>query len=153
MKAYSDITVQALPRIVSSITLDTPNSGFSLMFGYSTGGSHFQTGFGFSGYSGYVFDYSGLMIGGYRSGAPFEIESNIFKNENRVSYFVDGVLINNNLSYDSSILFFNKVEFEKYNNSTASITIYDGDSENYYTLLDSSGIFLYSFDNLLLKAF
>lgn len=153
MKAYSDITIQALPRIVSSINIDTPNSGFSLMFGYSTGGSHFQTGFGFSGYSGYIFDYNGLMIGGYQSGTPFEIESNIFKNEGRVSYFVDGVLINNNSSYNPSISIFNKVEFEKYNNSTANISIYDGDSENYYTLLDSSGIFLYSFDNLLLKAF
>lgn len=153
MKVYSSFDINVQGHITSDITIDNPASGFSLMFGYSGDGSNFVTGFGFSGYSGYLFDNSGTFFGGYQSGIEFQIDSHIFRNENRVSYFYNGSLIRNNIYYSSSLLKINAVEFDKIADSVASIIVYDGDKESYNVLLDSSGIFLYSSDNLLLKAF
>jgi hypothetical protein len=124
MKVYADLSISGQPIITSNLIIRSPESGFSLLFGNSTGEAHFDAYFGFSGYSGYVFDSEGMFFGGYRSGFNFSIESHIFTGENRVSYFFNNTIMNNNLLVANSTGI-NKVEFEKYGDSSVSLNVID----------------------------
>ena len=95
-----------------------PDSGFSLSFGDLNSGV-FTTGVVFSGRSGLIFDQSGNFFGGYYSGRSFNLEGHFFGD--RLSYFYDGVLMNNNLTVTTG---FNAIEFDKFDRSSLNIDLY-----------------------------
>lgn len=130
----------------ADITPRSPASGFSLAFGNTGSSGIFSTGVVFSGRSGFVFDQSGNLFGGYYSGRQIQIEGHFFGD--RLSYFYDGVLVNNNLPVSNS---FDSVEFDKIENSQLNLRLdYISGFVPLSTeegLADSSGIFLLSSDN------
>jgi len=131
----------------ATITPRVPLSGFDFSFGTTGESGDFSTGVRFYGRSGMVFDQSGNLFGGYYSGRSLEIEGHFFGD--RLSYFHNGVLINNNIPIENS---FNSVEFDKFGDSVLYLEM------NYVSGLvpevteqgiqDKNGIFLISSDNL-----
>ena len=121
MKVLKPIQNHINFSFVANVVPRSPDSGFSLCIG-STGETYdFLTGISFVGRSGIVFDQSGNFFGGYYSGRSIEIEGHIIGD--RLSYFCDGVLMNNNIFVTGN---FNAVEFNKLNDSTAIVDF------NYY---------------------
>lgn len=101
---------------LANITPRSPDSGFRLSFGSTGVSGEFSTGISFYGRSGLVFDNDDNFFGGYYSGRSFKIEGHFFGD--RLSYFYDDVLINNNLPIVNN---FNSIEFEKFENSQLSL--------------------------------
>lgn len=116
----------------ASITVNDPTSGFSLAIGDST-----TDAFSFSGFSGYIFDWSGDFVGGYQSGNPFLISGNIFnESPQRMSYFIDDVLIKNNMNpveMDSDT-----ISFDPFNSGSMILNITEVSNSEIYTFLTSS---------------
>jgi hypothetical protein len=159
MKVLQSINRSKLFYFKASITPRSPASGFSFAFG-STGESQvFNTGIVFSGRNGLIFDQSGNFFGGYYSGRQSQIEGHVF--ENRLSYFYEDSLVNNNIVFDSGHQIsggFNCFEFDKIEDSSLLLNL------NYVSpfteaaplppivvtgegLQDINGIFLISSDN------
>ena len=148
MKIYNSIEVIADCVINADFAINSPDSGFSFYLGHGESSS-FITGFGFYGYSGYLFDHSGNFFGGYSSGAQFKLSCHLFDEEQRVSYFYNDVLMNNNLLFKNNLTV-TSVEFDKINNSTVLIFVDDKIEQGLYALADYNGNNLISSDNLLL---
>jgi hypothetical protein len=106
----------------ASITVQVPDSGFSLKFGRvgswaSPPYDPFVEVVSFSGYSGYLFDQRGNMVGGYLKGDQFDLEFDVFYGSgqlNRMSYKINNVLIANNIPINSGDVFIDAVIFEDY---------------------------------------
>jgi hypothetical protein len=110
--------------VKASITIQVPNSGFSLKFGRIGSwenhevrvedetnirrigppyGDPFVSVIEFSGYSGYIFDQNTNLIGGYLKDEPFDLEFNAFYrsgHDTRLSYKINDTLIANNLQLE-----------------------------------------------------
>ena len=149
MKVLSTIKNYQSFSFKANITPRSPESGFSFAFGETGTLGTFSTGIVFSGTSGLVFDQSGNFFGGYYSGRSLEIEGHFFGD--RLSYFCNGVLINNNLPITNS---FDCVEFDKIGNSQLNLQlsyvsglVATGSESG---LVDSSGTFLLSSDGFYL---
>lgn len=93
-------------------------SGFDLFFGKNSG-EFFETGFGFFGRSGYIFDSNNFFFGGYSENETFNISCN-FLPENRVSYYFNNKLIKNNLISNTGVDF---CQFSKENLSSAILEV------------------------------
>jgi hypothetical protein len=124
--------------VKASITIQVPNSGFSLKFGRIGSwenniatfegqsntrtigppyGDPFVSVIEFSGYSGYIFDQDANLIGGYLKDQPFDLEFHAFYGsgqDNRLSYKINDTLIANNLQLDSGDVFIDAMLFEDY---------------------------------------
>ena len=125
-------------------SLDTP-SGFSLRFGNFITGS-FDQSFAFSGRSGYVFDSDGDLVYGYEYNKPFSVECHVFSN--RVSYWINGSVIKNNLVKDAGG--FDAVIFDGRGTARVSAQVPDVSvssdgliSSDGYTLVSSDGFVLF----------
>jgi hypothetical protein len=111
--------------VKASITIQVPNSGFSLKFGRIGSwennmkpafedqsntrtigppyGDPFVSVIEFSGYSGYIFDQDANLIGGYLKDQPFDLEFHAFYGsgqDTRLSYKINDTLIANNLQLE-----------------------------------------------------
>jgi hypothetical protein len=147
MLVYQDITGYNKSIIDFDILIDSAQSGFKIVADYGTEESGLiNSGVMFSGYNGYIFDRSGDFIGGYRSNKTFKITTH-FHDSNYASYYIDGVLIKNNINVLNQP---NRIEFDKHGNSSIAIT-HKGISQDYLNILaDSAGIILISSDNIVL---
>lgn len=132
----------------AKITVNDPASGFHFALGQS--GVNFDPVIAFSGYSGYVFDWSGDFVGGYTSGDEFSI-SGAMMNETplRASYHIDDVLIKNSLTPLNNTI--NSISFDAYRGGSLSIELYESseeqgvlflESSDQFTLTSSGGIYL-----------
>lgn len=152
MLVYQDITGYHESIIDFNISISSAESGFLLAAGLGIGDSGLiNSGIIFSGYNGYIFDQSGDFIGGYRSNNPFKISTYI--HEDHVSYYIDDVLIKNNIN--TGIVFNkpNRIEFNKYEDSSVSIVHRGSLEDKFIYLADSSGIILISSDNIALTVY
>lgn len=68
-----------------------------------------NTGFSFSGVSGYLFDQEGSFVGGYRKDVTTNLEVHK-KDSSSYSYYIDDVLIANNRSFSETGLYAIKLE-------------------------------------------
>jgi hypothetical protein len=119
MKFISPIKEYYTLKFDANILIDSPLSGFSLYFGDTGVSGSFTTGFGFYGSGGMIFDNSGNFFGGYHSGRQTQIEGSLFGD--RLSYFYNGSLINNNFPSDT---FFNAIEFDKHQETQLNLNIH-----------------------------
>lgn len=119
MKVYQEISGQEKSIINLDILVDDTYSGFLVAAGTGNvaGDALLNSGFAFSGYEGYVFDQSGKFVGGYAPNIPVNISVHI-KEDETYSYFINDVLIANNMSGSTG---FNYIEFEKHGDATLSI--------------------------------
>lgn len=142
----------------ANITIEVPDSGFSLKFGRlgSWAGPPYEPFISvveFSGYSGYIFDQDMNMVGGYIKGQPFNLKFDAFYGsgqENRLSYKINDILIANDLKVDSGDVFIDAMTFEDYENQnnlfftlkteTGSPTVIAGNTGLY--ILSSEGFYL-----------
>lgn len=138
----------------ANIAVRTPESGFSLQLGQT--GSDFYPVISFSGYSGYIFDQRGFMVGGYIKNEAFAIsgnystESSELESAGRLSYYIDDVLISNNVS---STGFIDCIRFEGYSDEiTADINIIR-DTGEFDAIMSADAFYLHSLDNLFLTAY
>jgi hypothetical protein len=131
----------------ANIVPRVPLSGFDLSFGSTGEAGNFTTGVRFYGRSGMAFDQSGNFFGGYYSGRSLDIEGHFFGD--RLSYFCNGVLVNNDIPIVNS---FNAIEFDKFGDSQLSLELnyVSGlvPEETQEGIQDINGIFLISYDNL-----
>ena len=124
MKVYQQITGKEESIVNLNVFVDNTFSGFCVAAGTGDvltgeGGSTglLNSGFVFSGYEGYIFDQSGRFVGGYSADNPFDISVHM-KSDDTYSYFINDVLIANNVSGSTG---FDYIEFEKHADSTLSI--------------------------------
>jgi hypothetical protein len=152
MKIYNPLILFDDCVINTNFIINSPESGFSFYLG-NLNNDYFTTGFGFYGYSGFIFDHDNNFFGGYSSGVQFTLNCNLFDAEKRVSYFYNDVLMSNNLLYKNGSLVTNCIEFDKINNSTALISINDKIEiiQDLDSIADYNGIYLISSDNMLLR--
>lgn len=118
MKTLQEIERYTNFYFITDIVPRVPDSGFSLYFGNTGASQIFSTGIGFYGKSGMVFDSQNNFFGGYYSGRQIEIEGHFFNG--RLSYFCDGELMANNITYTGN---FNCIEFNKLGDSSLSMQI------------------------------
>jgi hypothetical protein len=150
MKVYKDISTFESFAIDAGLTINSPESGFSFSLGYRSGDNLFLPSVSFSGYSGYLFDKNNNLFGGYYSGKQFSIKMYFFKDQGRISYYYDNTLVSNNIPYNAFYPI-NAIEFNKINDSQASVLIEDLRNSNFYYLYDFNGNSLISLDNIVLK--
>ena len=141
----------------ANITIEVPDSGFSLKFGRlgSWAGPPYEPFISvieFSGYSGYIFDQSMNMVGGYLKSQPFNLKFNAFYGsgqKNRLSYSINETLIANNLQVATGDVFIDSMLFEDYTDNTiffnlktetGSPTVLAGNTGLY--ILSSNGFYL-----------
>lgn len=123
-------------------------SGFSLKFGNTITGV-FDQSFAFSGYSGYFFDSEGDLTYGYEYNKPFAVECHVMAS--RVSYWINGSLIKNNLTKDAggvdTVIFDGKgtAKITAKIPNTENVTIGFISSDN-YTIVSSEGDILLGSD-------
>lgn len=124
MKVYQQVAGYEESITNLTITIDDTFSGFSVAAGTGDvvageGGSTglLNSGFVFSGNVGYIFDQSGRFVGGYSHDLAFDISVHMKRN-NTYSYFINDVLIANNVTGSTG---FDYIEFEKHGDSTLGI--------------------------------
>jgi len=133
---YFEITGQTGPFSFSAdLNMGNTDVGFHLAF-VNTGMSPLVTGFAFSGISGgYIFDQSGLFVGGVRSGETLNINGNVDGN-NKLSYFLNGSPCHNNISINLPV---NSLEYSKDDTTSISCSIsYNSSGVPASALLDES---------------
>lgn len=147
MKILSNIQNYEKFSFLATIVPRSPDSGFSLSFGNS-GEDGFITGARFYGRSGLVFDQENNFFGGYYSGRSLDIEGHFFGS--RLSYFCDGVLMNNNIPVSND---FDCVEFEKLGDSSLRLELnyISGFRDTESTLRDNAGSYLLSSEGFYLR--
>lgn len=129
----------------SEIIPHNPKNGFKMVFGMS-GISGITGSVIFSGNSGNVFDQVGDMVGGYSSGRSLYISGNVFaETESRMSYYINGVLIKNNLPLSNKQS--DTISFDNYNSGSLSIDIYER-----YNYTSEVQFYLHSNEFLLLQS-
>ncbi len=119
----------SLPSVGNSIfnvglEVHNPVSGFEFSI-METGAAVAVNLIQFSGVSGYLFDQSGNFFGGYQSGAPFEMCIHYDKTNTGFKYYLDNVLIANNMTSQTGPLAenANHMQFQKYSDSSLSIAV------------------------------
>ena len=124
MKVYQQVTGKEQSIVNLDILVENTYSGFYVAAGTGDvvtgeGGSTglLNSGFVFSGYEGYVFDQSGRFVGGYAPNVPVNISVHM-KSDDTYSYFIDDVLIANNVSGSTG---FDYIEFEKHGDASLNI--------------------------------
>jgi hypothetical protein len=148
----------------ASIAVSVPESGFSMEIG-KTGENSFDPVVSFSGYSGYLFDQSGLLVHGYRQNQVFNVSGNYFYGDAydsgdnvfedstgiaRFSYFINDNLIRNNISGQTG--FIDSIIFEDYGNqNTLSIEIFL-DTGSPCVIADNTGTYTLSSEGYYLAA-
>jgi hypothetical protein len=116
MKVYQQIAATESSVLNLDINVDNLELGFLVAAGTGNpaGDGLLNSGFVFSGYEGYVFDQSGRFVGGYEPNLPINLSVHM-KSDDTYSYFIDNVLIENNVSGSTG---FDYIEFDKHNDST-----------------------------------
>ena len=124
MRVYSQVPAKNQSILNLDVNLDDAFSGFSVAAGTGDvvageGGSTglLNSGFFISGGEGYLFDQSGRFVGGYSKNVPINISVHM-KSDNTYSYFLEDILIANNISGCTG---FDFIEFEKNGDSSLSI--------------------------------
>jgi|SRR6056300_585771 hypothetical protein len=119
MKVYQQLTGYEESILNLNILVENTFSGFSVAggTGNAEGDGLLNSGFVFSGYEGYVFDQSGKFVGGYAPNIPVNLSIHM-KSNDTYSYFIDDVLIANNVSGSTG---FDYIEFEKHGDSSLGI--------------------------------
>jgi len=119
MKVYQQLTGYEESILNLNILVENTYSGFSVAggTGNAEGDALLNSGFVFSGYEGYVFDQSGRFVGGYAPNIPVNLSIHM-KSNDTYSYFIDNVLIANNVSGSTG---FDYIEFEKHGDSSLGI--------------------------------
>ena len=119
MKVYQQVTGKEESILNLDILVENTFSGFSVAAGTGNAGGDglLNSGFVFSGYEGYVFDQSGRFVGGYATNIPVNISVHM-KSDDTYSYFIDDVLIANNVSGSTG---FDYIEFEKHGDASLNI--------------------------------
>lgn len=119
MKVYQQVTGKEESILNLDILVENTFSGFSVAAGTGNAGGDglLNSGFVFSGYEGYVFDQSGRFVGGYAPNIPVNISVHM-KSDDTYSYFIDDVLIANNVSGSTG---FDYIEFEKHGDASLNI--------------------------------
>jgi hypothetical protein len=119
MKVYQQVTGKEESIVNLDILVENTYSGFYVAAGTGNAGGDglLNSGFVFSGYEGYVFDQSGRFVGGYAPNIPVNISVHM-KNDDTYSYFLDDVLIANNISGSTG---FDYIEFEKHGDASLDI--------------------------------
>lgn len=119
MKVYQQLTGYEESILNLNILVENTYSGFSVAggTGNAEGDALLNSGFVFSGYEGYVFDQSGRFVGGYAPNIPVNLSIHM-KSDDTYSYFIDDVLIANNVSGSTG---FDYIEFEKHGDSSLGI--------------------------------
>lgn len=119
MKVYQKVTATESSILNLDILVDNLELGFLVAggTGNNIGSALLNSGFVFSGSEGYIFDQSGRFVGGYEPNIPINLAVHT-KTNDTYSYFIDNVLIANNVSGSTG---FNYIEFDKNNESTLSI--------------------------------
>lgn len=135
----------------AQIQIAEVDSGFSFNIG--------QTGqepiVSFSGYSGYIFDQSGDLIGGYRKNQAINISGNYFYGDvsstgnvvfdgtgnGRFSYFVNNNLIRNNISGQTG--FYDTISFNSQNDQNILTLSMDISTGSPCVLKSSEGDYLF----------
>lgn len=120
MKTIQNISGCERFRFSADVVPRQPDSGFSLYFGVSGEAGSFHTGVGFYGSGGLVFDGEGSFFGGYQSGRSLGIQGSFFGDEDRMSYFLDGKLVKNNMIATG---IYDAVEFDKFGNSQLNLSV------------------------------
>ena len=119
MKVYQQVDGYGESITNLTISIDDTFSGFSVAAGTGNAGGDglLNSGFVFSGSVGYIFDQSGRFVGGYSPDVPFDISVHMKRNDT-YSYFINDVLIANNVSGSTG---FDYIEFEKHGDSSLGI--------------------------------
>tara|TARA_B100001093_G_scaffold236738_2_gene226840 strand:- start:71 stop:442 length:372 start_codon:yes stop_codon:yes gene_type:complete len=119
MKVYQQVAGYEESITNLNISIDDTFSGFSVAAGTGNaeGDGLLNSGFVFSGSVGYIFDQSGRFVGGYSPNIPFDISVHMKRNDT-YSYFIDDVLIANNITGSTG---FDYIEFEKHGDSSLGI--------------------------------
>jgi len=137
-----------------NLNFSVSNSSSGFLFQIGQTGDNFYPVISFSGYSGYVFDQVGSMVGGYIKDAPISISGNYFKNSReqsstgRFSFFLNNDLIANNIKPTG---FVDCVRLEKYSDEISAF-IYQINTGDYNMLHTNSGAYLISSDGYYLVA-
>ena len=137
----------------ADIAVQVPESGFLLQLGQT--GNDFHASISFSGASGYIFDQSGDLVGGYMKNEAFSISGNYFFDGNdvdsagRLSYFINDTLIANNVG---STGFIDCIRFEGHTDDTIGNISIVRDTGDFTALMDSEGVYLLSSDDYFLIA-
>ena len=109
-----------------SLTLDRPHDGFEFRL-LETGASSEGELVKFSGRQGYLFDQSGNLWGGYKSGVPFDFQIHYDYYDKTFSYYSEDTLIANGLDVTGAGVVddgkVGLVTFTKYGDSSASVSI------------------------------
>ena len=105
-----------------NVYIDNPLSGFELTAMETGNGTRYNI-FSFSGSEGYIYDQSGWFFGGYKSGVPFDIQAHYNYTGAKITYYFDDQLICNNVDPIVASKSIDSIEFEKYGNSTISVSI------------------------------
>jgi len=119
MKVYQRVTGHEKSITNFEVVVDDTYSGFSILAGTATeeGDDLTNISYGFNGYEGYIFDFSGRFVGGYSKDIPINISVHM-KDDNTYSYFINDALICNNMD---GITGFNSIEFNKHGDSSIFI--------------------------------
>jgi len=105
-----------------NVYIDNPYSGFELTAMETGNGTRYNV-FSFSGREGYIYDQSGRFFGGYKSGSSFDIQAHYDYTNQKLKYYFDGQLVCNNIKPITASKSIDSIEFEKYGNSTISVSI------------------------------
>lgn len=119
MKVYQNVTGKEQSITNLEVTVDNTYSGFSILAGTATEDNNdlINLSFGFEGYEGYIFDFSGRFVGGYSRDIPINISVHM-KDDETYSYFINDTLISNNME---GVTGFNSIEFNKHGDSSVLI--------------------------------
>jgi hypothetical protein len=161
--------------VKASITIQVPNSGFSLKFGRIGSwenhevriedgvgirrigppyGEPFVSVIEFSGYSGYIFDQDANLIGGYLKDEPFDLDFHAFYGsgqENRLSYKINDTLISNNLQLDTGDVFIDAMLFEDYDDRNNLFLTLKQETGSPTVLAGHTGLYILSSDGFYLS--
>lgn len=105
-----------------NVYIDNPLSGFELTAMETGNGTRYDI-FSFSGSEGYIYDQSGRFFGGYKSGVSFDIQAHYNYTDTKITYYFNNKLICNSIDPIVSSKSIDSIEFEKYGNSTISVSI------------------------------
>lgn len=146
----------------ASIQISAPESGFSLKIGRT--GDPFYTAVALSGYSGYIFDQSGNFVHGYRQNEVVNFSGNYFFGPSvdtgnplvdetgiaRFSYFIDDILICNNITGPTG--FIDTILFEDQGGeNTLAIDLFL-DTGSPCVIADDTGTYILSSEGYYLSA-
>ena len=132
----------------ATITVGVPDSGFEFEIGVSGE----EGNIAFSGYSGYLFDTSGHMFGGYQKDRAFTISGaiNMTGGIGSYSYYHEGLLMANCLEIHTETL--QDVTFEDYEGRNSAVVRLSNEEQNVFALASSESLLFMTSDGYYLGA-